>query len=350
MRRRFPPRRLLRGPRLPSVVAVAALVGACAGDDKESASEASATVTGETATTGEATTTGTTASETTGTTEPTPAVGLGLLTRLGGLWTGTATQTPLGTFPLMNMDMRAVGDRLLFSRADLDADNNLRFAFAVETHGGGDVLVFRNGGYFLGLLRDTRAGLVDHDEAKGVYHFCALEMGCTYLDALFTFEGPDQLIFDVKVKGAQHVYWDATRVEPRTLPEPFPIDDTAIGDGDEPFPEMPSLRVDVSWLMATGGPATAWVILTQEACDLQGLCHHSRSLLKAVQPGTLSTSVLFEQIHAGDYRMTAILDRNNNLAETGVPDTGDGISTPNQKITVGASGESTASAAVVLNL
>ena len=339
-------------PRL-AALALPFALAACAGDDRGNAAEASASATASEAT-GEATTTttttATTASETSGTTGGGPAVGLGLLTRLGGLWTGTATQTPLGTFPRMNMDMRAVGERLLFSRADLDADNNLRFAFAVETHGGDDVLVFRNGGYFLGLLRDTRAGLVDHDEAAGVYHFCALGMGCEYLDARFTFEGPDQLIFDVKVKGAQHVYWDATRVEARTLPDPFPVDAAAIGDGDEPFPAMPSLRVDVNWLMATGGPATVWVILTQEACDLQSLCNHSRSLLRAVPSGSLGESVLFEQIHPGPYRMTAILDRNNNLAETLVPDTGDGISNPNQMITVAAEGESAAKATIVLNL
>ncbi|MEZ4449748.1 MAG: hypothetical protein R3B09_09720 [Nannocystaceae bacterium] len=345
-------RRALGLSTAPALALTLALAAGCSGDDKGSASEASASGTTEPTTdaTTDASTTGTTAPETSGTTEPTPAVGVELIQRLGGLWSGTATQTPLGTFPLMNMDMRAVGDRLLFSRADLDADNNLRFAFAVETHEGADVLVFRNGGYFLGILRDTRAGLVDHDEAKGVYHFCALSQGCSYLDALFTFEGPDQLIFDVKVKGAQHVYWDATRVEPSTLPDPFPIDDAAIGDGDEPFPEMPSLKVDVTWLMKTGMPASAWVILTREACDIQSLCYHSRSLVAPVKAGELGATVVFEQIHPGPYRMTAILDRNNNLAETGLPDTGDGISTPNQMITVAETGESAAAATIVLNL
>ena len=51
--------------------------------------------------------------------------GLELLPRLAGLWSGPATMTPLGTFPLMNMDLRAASGQVLFARADLDALTSL---------------------------------------------------------------------------------------------------------------------------------------------------------------------------------------------------------------------------------
>jgi hypothetical protein len=35
-------------------------------------------------------------------------------------------------------------------------------------------------------------------------------------------------VFDVKVRGAQHVHWEAVRKEERTLPDPFPVDNTSL--------------------------------------------------------------------------------------------------------------------------
>ena len=100
----------------------------------------------------------------------TPA-GLELMQRLAGLWTGPATMTPLGTFARMNMDLRAASAQVLFSRADLDEMNNLRFAFELEAPDGETTLVYRNGGYFLGLLRDSRTRLVEHTADS--YRFCS---------------------------------------------------------------------------------------------------------------------------------------------------------------------------------
>lgn len=278
------------------------------------------------------------------------ALGLELMTELGGLWSGPATKTPLGAFPLMNMDFRAIDPRTIFGRVDLDAANNLRFGLAVETHAGDDVLVYRNGGYFLGILRDSRTVLVDHDAVARTWHFCSLEKGCDYIDALFSFPADDAMILDVKVMGQPHVYWDAKRVEPRTLPDPFPIDDAPVGDGSNPFPEMPTLKVDVKWLAPLEVDGEVWVILSEGPCDLQATCYHSRSLLVAAPAGSTAVTLTYDQIHAGPYRMNAILDRNGNMAQTGFPDPGDGISAPNAMVNVKEQGESSAMATIILDL
>ncbi|MBL8972902.1 MAG: hypothetical protein JNK56_20110, partial [Myxococcales bacterium] len=207
----------------------------------------------------------------------TPA-GLELMQRLAGLWTGPATMTPLGTFARMNMDLRAASAQVLFSRADLDEMNNLRFAFELEAPDGETTLVYRNGGYFLGLLRDSRTRLVEHTADS--YRFCSTGApGCDYIDARWTFSAADALIFDVKVKGQQHVYWDAERVDTRTLPDPFPADhDPLASDAD--FPPMPSLKVDVSWADPLESDGAVWIILTTMDCDLQFKCVYSRSLTR----------------------------------------------------------------------
>lgn len=274
--------------------------------------------------------------------------GIELTQRLAGLWSGPATMTPLGSFPLMNMDFRAASGRVLFGRVDLDAANNLRFAFEIEDHGSGPVLVYRNGGYFLGILRDSRAVLVEHDAST--WRFCsASAQGCEYIDARFMFEGDDKVVLDVDVKGKQHVYWEATREEKRALPQPFPVDlePEAV---DAPFPTMPALRVTVSWLEPLAQDGEVWVIATTTPCDAQFNCTHSRSLRAAATAGATSATLLLEQVHAGDYQLTAVLDRNGNMAQTLFPDDGDGVSIPNKAAEVAPTGETEVKLTIAIDL
>lgn len=272
-------------------------------------------------------------------------VGLDLMTRLAGLWSGPATMTPLGTFEPMNMDMRAADGHVLFSRADLDESNSLRFAFSIETVAGEDVLIYRNGGYFQGVMRDSRTALVEHVpvDAQGVgsWRFCSITaQGCDYIDARFEFDGPDALVFDVKVKGEQHVYWLADRVETRELPEPFPVDQSSQGSGDAPFPTMPTLRTTVSWQDPLSEPADVWVFLSVYDCPLMGLCDFSRSLRGTAEAGATSIELVHDQIHAGTYKGNAVLDRDRNLESTLFPGNGDAVTLPNQAVAIAAAGES----------
>jgi len=103
--------------------------------------------------------------------------GTGLFTRLAGLWSGPASMTPLGNFPVMSVDFRGVGAGFLFGQTDLDLANTLRFGFSIETHGA-DVVAYRNGGFFGGVLRDTRTRLLEADDTTGRYRFCSVDRGC----------------------------------------------------------------------------------------------------------------------------------------------------------------------------
>jgi hypothetical protein len=246
--------------------------------------------------------------------------------------------TPLGTFEPMNMDMRAADGHVLFSRVDLDAENSLRFAFSIETIGGQAQLVYRNGGYFLGILRDTRTILVE--QTANTWRFCAVDGGCEYIDALWELQSETELVFDVKVMGNQHVLWIADRVEARALPDPFPTDESSQGNGDAPFPTMPSLEVTVSWGDPLMAAADVWVLLSVQDCPLMGFCDFSRSLRGTAETGATSLVLTFDQIHAGNYKGNAILDRDQNLAESLFPGDGDAVSLPNQPITIAAEGQS----------
>lgn len=333
------------------VLAALALALACAGD-RNNSSGSGASSSGEASTgsptTAAAVSTGapTTGAGTSGGEQG--VAGIELAQRLSGLWSGPATMTPLGAFPLMNMDLRAASGHVLFGRVDLDAANNLRFAFEVEDHGSGPVLVYRNGGYFLGILRDSRAVLVEH--SGSMWRFCSTSaQGCDYIDARFSFDGDDRVILDVDVKGMQHVYWDATRKETRALPQPFPVD-LEPQAADAPFPTMPSLRATVTWQEPLAQAGEVWGIVTTQPCDAQFTCTHSRSLRAAAAAGATSATLLIEQIHAGDYQLTAVLDRNGNMAQTMFPDAGDGVSLPNKAVLVAPAGETKTSAAIVIDL
>lgn len=286
--------------------------------------------------------------------DPGELVGLDLMTRLAGLWTGPATMTPLGTFEPMNMDLRPADDHVLFSRADLDADNSLRFAFSIETIAGQDRLIYRNGGYFMGLLRDSRTIVESHtpvdQDGAGSWRFCAVDGGCEYIDATFEFQSETELVFDVKVQGQQHVYWLAERVEARELPEPFPADESSQGNGDAPFPPMPTLVVDVSWQDPLAEPADVWVLLSTQDCPLMGFCDFSRSLVGTAEAGATSLELTIDQVHAGGYKANAILDRDRNLGETLFPGAGDAVSLPNQSVEIGAEGTSMAAVSILVEL
>lgn len=318
------------------------------GDDEVGASEAGSGESGSGTAEGD--------SDTDSTTGGAPElVGLELMTRLAGLWSGPATMTPLGTFEPMNMDLRAADGHVLFSRADLDEANSLRFAFSIETIAGEDVLVYRNGGYFQGVLRDSRTALVEHVpiDAQGVgsWRFCSiLAQGCDYIDARFEFDGPDQLVFDVKVMGEQHVYWLAERLETRELPEPFPADQSSQGSGDAPFPAMPTLRTTVSWQDPLTEPADVWVFLSVYDCPLMGICEFSRSLRATAEAGATSVELVHDQIHAGAYRGNAVLDRDRNLESTLFPGNGDAVTLPNQAVEIAAQGESTVELFTIVEL
>jgi len=337
---------------------VLALVLVTCGDSSNPSDSASTTITttdapdtttSKTSSSGELPTTSTTGDTTSDTTGPTGPAGLELLPRLAGLWSGPATMTPLGTFQRMNMDVRAASGHVLFSRADLDAANNLRFAFEIEAPDGEATLVYRNGGYFLGLLRDSRTRLVEHDATAGTYRFCSIDAGCDYIDARWSFSAEDALIFDVKVKGQQHVYWDARRISKATLPAPFPADDDPLAS-DADFPPMPKLAVDVSWADPLEVDGAVWILLTTMDCDLQLKCVHSRSLTKGAAAGSTSLSLALDQVHPGAYKLNVVLDRNGNLATTLYPDKGDGIGGLNQVVQVSPTGETAVKASIAITL
>ena len=279
--------------------------------------------------------------------------GVGIFTRLDGLWNGSATMTPLGDFPQMPMDLRSENNgHLLFGRVDLDDQNALRFGFSIETVNGVDTVIFRNGGLFSGMSRDTRTSLVDFDETAGTYHFCAeSSAGCGYVDAVFSFSDATHVTLNVHVNGAQHLVWTATREETRDMPNPFPSDLSSQGAGTADWPPLPELDVTVSWSPALTADADVWVVLSTTSCSNTGTgCNASRFMKAAAHAGDTSATLPMAQMHAGDYKANAVLDRNMDFEATLGPDHGDGVALPNRAVTVGATGTTTFAISIVTSI
>ncbi|MBA2662072.1 MAG: hypothetical protein H0U74_07225 [Bradymonadaceae bacterium] len=269
-------------------------------------------------------------------------MGLSLMAKLPGLWTGPVTLTPLGSFPTMHMDMRPAGEgRQIVSRSDVDADNFLRFGFVVETHDGEDVLVYRNGGFFLGNLRDSRARLLEHDVDAQRWRFCSTVGGCDYIDATIHFESEDRLLFDVKVRKAPHMNWSGRRVETREAPEPFPASQEAVGAGDRPWPAMPSLQVDTTWTEPLAQETAVWLLLTANGCGLAS-CVFSRAISTVAATGATSATLNLEQLHPGRYEVMAFIDDNGNRQA----DRGELTNLPGRVVNVSNEGSTTTSVAI----
>jgi len=260
---------------------------------------------------------------------------------MAGLWSGPATQTPLGDFAQMNMDFRTPDGHSLFARCDLDPQDALRLELIVETFAGQPHVVFRNGGYFQGMQRDDRTNLVSVTAAGDDYELCSETKGCSYIDARFLFSAPDRVVLNVKVNGAQHLVWTAQREETRDVGTPFPIDDSSQGSGTAPLPVLSQLETTVSWSTPLAAPGTVWVVLSTTPCE-SVTCTASRSLSVSAPAGATSATLVFDQIFAGDYYGLAILDPSNTLGQTLIPSSGDSVSIPNQAVTVPSSAPGTA--------
>lgn len=260
--------------------------------------------------------------------------GTSFFRKIAGLWIGAASRTPLGTFAITTMDIRQASPYVLFSRADLDASNNLRFAFSIETHKGKSGIVFRNGGYFLGILRDSRTFLEEYNAAAHKWRFCSVTRGCSYIESTFTFPAKDQMVLSVTVRGREHMFWQAERREVRVLSQPFPQDLRSQGEGDAPFPKMSKLKMSLTWSQPLTKKASVWFLLSSGKCGVTFTCQPSRSIRVEVQPGATQAEVTLEQLHVGAYFMNALLDRNNNAHTTFFPDSGDGIGSLDQTIEV----------------
>jgi hypothetical protein len=261
--------------------------------------------------------------------------GVELLAKLPGLWSGPATMTPLGNFPRMSFDLRPTDNQFVFGQAEMDATDTLRFGFDIETYGGRDVLAFRNGGYFQGILRDSRTSLQDSD--GGTYHFCYVgDGGCSYIDAKFTVTDTT-LVLNTNVRGQPHVYWNATRLESRTVPAGFPSDLASRGDGSAPWPTLATVQVNASFGTAVTADADAWLILTTTACFPAFNCNESRAVSVAVPASSSSAMLSLPNVHAGAYKVSVILDVNKNFASTMAPSSGDRVAV-DQDLTVPASG------------
>jgi hypothetical protein len=170
-------------------------------------------------------------------------LGIEFMQRVAGKWTGTNQSGPLGTAFPMTVEFVPNGASFMYSKLQLDPQNTVVWGFNVETYGGKDVLAYRNGGYLGGAKRDSRLQLVEYDAAKATYRFCAVKEqgilvdGCNYIEARYTFTAPDKMLFVVTTRaGKPHVHWDATRIETRPLPDPFPASIVSQGQGEAPWP------------------------------------------------------------------------------------------------------------------
>jgi hypothetical protein len=170
-------------------------------------------------------------------------IGIDFMQRVAGKWTGMNQSGPLGTAFPMTVEFVPNGASFMYGKLQLDPQNTVVWGFNIETYGGKDVLAYRNGGYLGGAKRDSRLELVEYDASKNYYRFCAVKEqgfpvnGCSYIEARYTFTAPDKMLFVVTTQaGKPHVHWDASRIETRALPDPFPANIASQGQGEAPWP------------------------------------------------------------------------------------------------------------------
>jgi hypothetical protein len=177
--------------------------------------------------------------------------------------------------------------------------------------------------------------------------------GCSFVDALFTFSSPTQMVFNAHVNGAEHLIWTVTRAESRGLPASFPAAAAPIG-GDAGWPALPQLAATVTWSTPLAAATDVWVILSDTPCgsltSTSFTCTPSRSISAVAPAGATQVTVLFDQIHPGSYDTVALVDIAGSFSVTLAPAAGDGVSDPSASVVVPASGQATATLPIVFYL
>ena len=84
-------------------------------------------------------------------------------------------------------------------------------------------------------------------------------------------------------------------------------------------------------------------MLTTTACFPTFQCHSSRSLTTVAGANATGATLTLPTVHAGDYKVTVLLDLDRNFASTHAPSSGDKIAI-DQPLTVPASGTATLNA------
>jgi hypothetical protein len=113
---------------------------------------------------------------------------------------------------------------------------------------------------------------------------------------------------------------------------------------------MPKLDVQVSWQMPLAEAGDVWVLISTQDCAFNDFCDYSRAIRGTAEAGATSIMLTIDQVHAGSYRGTAILDRDQDLLQSLFPGDGDAVSLPNQAVTIAATGTSNAAFVVLVEL
>ena len=140
--------------------------------------------------------------------------------------------------------------------------------------------------------------------------------------------------------------WIGEHAEDRELPSPFPADDT-VPEPSANFPQMSSLRVTVTF-PALAADADVWVLLSTTPCGTTFQCTPARQKRVSANAGATSASLDVEQLHASDYFLNVILDRDRNLFSTLGPSSGDGVGALDR--TADVDGTDSVTTSIVFNL
>ena len=111
-----------------------------------------------------------------------------------------------------------------------------------------------------------------------------------------------------------------------------------MGDGTAPWPVMAAVQANVHWASALTQPGSVWVLLTTTNCAPTFACVASRSLRVDVAAGATSATLNLPAVHAGEYRLTAVVDRTKMFSTRLAPSSGDSLAV-DQVVTVPASGQ-----------
>ncbi len=318
-------------------------------------------------------------------TSSTPSIsntyGYGILNKIKGIWNGPVTSTtPLGGYPEWIVDFRPISNNQVSAKNELDTLNNIFMSFFIVKYNNQYTVAFRNGGEFNGSQRVSYflADSVSETASGSFYRFAEIIKGIkrAYSNIIFRADSMYILTYtnksNTQPSATPHMTWsaklqDTTSCMPalakfsypqKALTKDFSSTFTGLAESiyygtsgpavGDPYPDttQPYLgKTTAGFTFAAGytpSPTKNVLLIITTQPLFSGGTYNSANLKYRSRYVILSSSdnsYVFTLMHPGTYYYYAIYDN----AGTGLPASGDWVSTANTTFTLNALGSANVS-------
>jgi len=280
-------------------------------------------------------------------------LGMGILSRLPGLWNGPVmSNTPAGSFPTWYVDFRPVLPGQISQYSSLDAETINYLSFFIVKHENKLKVAIRTEGVFQNKGCVTYEVIDSVNENEGYYRFSDFQSGVRRAYTEFKFTGEDSFVMDVYTTRFNtvspldlHSKWEAKCFDRTSAQKPieyfeFPqavmvkdfsdvfsgmfesiyytFENDPYNSSYQPFVGTVNCQIEIDTKIKTKSTDELCIMLTTESIYQDGKYKPERLqyLSRIVYLAVGTKSITLKNIHPGNYYVYSFIDTNGDKKHT----------------------------------